>query len=136
MLTSNNLIIYITCDASLLHVAYHTHDIRKTIVASAGFNWLLFDRLDDDPAVFPFFRWKGVCKYHSVIAHVLAFNRVFLLLFPLYQELVFLILMFQLLHHGLSMYAIGLALLSGKAHMYILMVLFTEVTTPFVNLRW
>nr|CAB3474619.1 unnamed protein product [Digitaria exilis] len=41
-----------------------------------------------------------------------------------------------LLHHGLSMYAIGLALLSGKAHMYILMVLFTEVTTPFVNLRW
>jgi len=34
------------------------------------------------------------------------------------------------------MYAIGLALLSGKAHMYILMVLFTEVTTPFVNLRW
>ncbi|XP_066307301.1 uncharacterized protein [Miscanthus floridulus] len=41
-----------------------------------------------------------------------------------------------LLYHGLSMYAIGLALLSGKAHMYILMVLFTEVTTPFVNLRW
>ncbi|CAO2182532.1 unnamed protein product, partial [Urochloa humidicola] len=41
-----------------------------------------------------------------------------------------------LLHHGLSMYAIGLALLSGKAHMYILMVLFTEITTPFVNLRW
>lgn len=41
-----------------------------------------------------------------------------------------------LLHHGLSMYAICLALLSGKAHMYILMVLFTEATTPFVNLRW
>lgn len=41
-----------------------------------------------------------------------------------------------ILHHGLSMYAIGLALLSGQAHMYILMVLFTEVTTPFVNLRW
>uniref|UniRef100_A0A0A9H9C4 TLC domain-containing protein n=1 Tax=Arundo donax TaxID=35708 RepID=A0A0A9H9C4_ARUDO len=34
------------------------------------------------------------------------------------------------------MYAIGLALLSGKAHVYILMVLFTEITTPFVNLRW
>jgi hypothetical protein len=136
MLTSNNLIIYITCDASLLHVSYHTHDTRKTIVASAGFDWLLFDRLDDDPAVFPFFRWKGVCKYHSVIAHALALNGVLLLRFPLYQELVFLILMFQLLHHGVSMYAIGLALLSGKAHMYILMVLFTEVTTPFVNLRW
>ncbi|GJN17356.1 hypothetical protein PR202_gb04415 [Eleusine coracana subsp. coracana] len=34
------------------------------------------------------------------------------------------------------MYALGLALLSGKAHVYILMVLFTEVTTPCVNLRW
>ncbi|KAL5229156.1 hypothetical protein ABZP36_017421 [Zizania latifolia] len=41
-----------------------------------------------------------------------------------------------LLHHGLSMYAICLALFSGKAHMYILMVLFSEATTPFVNLRW
>ncbi|XP_072954406.1 uncharacterized protein [Typha angustifolia] len=41
-----------------------------------------------------------------------------------------------ILHHGLSMYAILLALLSGKAHIYILMVLFTEATTPFVNLRW
>ncbi|CAD6342098.1 unnamed protein product [Miscanthus lutarioriparius] len=41
-----------------------------------------------------------------------------------------------LLHHGLSMYAISLALLSGKGHFYILMVLFTEATTPFVNLRW
>ncbi|KAL6619042.1 hypothetical protein ACP70R_034181 [Stipagrostis hirtigluma subsp. patula] len=41
-----------------------------------------------------------------------------------------------LFHHGLSMYAISLALLSGKGHVYILMVLFTEATTPFVNLRW
>ncbi|WOL16194.1 hypothetical protein Cni_G24976 [Canna indica] len=40
------------------------------------------------------------------------------------------------LHHGVSMYSILLALLSGKAHIYILMVLFTEATTPFVNLRW
>jgi hypothetical protein len=44
--------------------------------------------------------------------------------------------MFQLLHHGLSIYATSLALLSGKAHFYILMVQFTEATTPFVNLRW
>ncbi|XP_042438638.1 TLC domain-containing protein 4-B-like [Zingiber officinale] len=40
------------------------------------------------------------------------------------------------LHHGLSLYAISLALISGQAHIYILMVLFTEATTPFVNLRW
>ncbi|XP_012838053.1 PREDICTED: transmembrane protein 56 homolog B-like [Erythranthe guttata] len=29
-----------------------------------------------------------------------------------------------------------MALLSGQAQFYILMVLFTEITTPFVNLRW
>ncbi|KAL2488422.1 Translocation associated membrane protein [Forsythia ovata] len=40
------------------------------------------------------------------------------------------------LHHGLSMYSIILSLLSGQAQIYILMVLFTESTTPFVNLRW
>ncbi|KAM7256540.1 hypothetical protein ACFE04_012281 [Oxalis oulophora] len=31
---------------------------------------------------------------------------------------------------------IDLALLSGQVQLYIMMVLFTEVTTPFVNLRW
>ncbi|KAL8549105.1 hypothetical protein ACS0TY_008101 [Phlomoides rotata] len=40
------------------------------------------------------------------------------------------------MHHGLSMYAIIQSLWSGQAQIYILMVLFTESTTPFVNLRW
>lgn len=40
------------------------------------------------------------------------------------------------LHHGLSLFAIGQSLLSGQAQFYIFMVLFTEITTPFVNLRW
>ncbi|XP_035540869.1 TLC domain-containing protein 4-B-like isoform X2 [Juglans regia] len=40
------------------------------------------------------------------------------------------------LHHGLSMFSIILALISGQAQFYILMVLFSESTTPFVNLRW
>ncbi|KAF2290337.1 hypothetical protein GH714_011152 [Hevea brasiliensis] len=40
------------------------------------------------------------------------------------------------LHHGLSMYSIFLSLISGQGQMYILMVLFSEATTPFVNLRW
>lgn len=40
------------------------------------------------------------------------------------------------LHHGLSMYSIFLSLLSGQGQIYILMVLFSESTTPFVNLRW
>lgn len=40
------------------------------------------------------------------------------------------------LHHGLSMFSIILSLISGQAQIYILMVLFSESTTPFVNLRW
>ncbi|KAG9155384.1 hypothetical protein Leryth_017915 [Lithospermum erythrorhizon] len=40
------------------------------------------------------------------------------------------------LHHGLSMFAIIQSLLSGQALIYILMVLFSESTTPFINLRW
>ncbi|MFS7987190.1 putative TRAM/LAG1/CLN8 domain-containing protein [Helianthus anomalus] len=40
------------------------------------------------------------------------------------------------LHHGLSLLAIGQSLLSGQVQFYILIVLFTEITTPFVNLIW
>ncbi|XP_050370673.1 uncharacterized protein LOC126788701 [Argentina anserina] len=40
------------------------------------------------------------------------------------------------LHHGLSMFSIFLSLISGEGQIYILMVLFSEITTPFVNLRW
>ncbi|CAL1381310.1 unnamed protein product [Linum trigynum] len=41
-----------------------------------------------------------------------------------------------LLHHGLSLFSQFLAVISGCGQIYILMVLFTESTTPFVNLRW
>ncbi|KAA8550483.1 hypothetical protein F0562_002167 [Nyssa sinensis] len=40
------------------------------------------------------------------------------------------------LHHGLSMFSIFLSLVSGQGRIYILMVLFSESTTPFINLRW
>ncbi|GMY10389.1 TLC domain-containing protein 4-B-like isoform X1 [Fagus crenata] len=40
------------------------------------------------------------------------------------------------LHHVLSMFSIFLSLMSGQGQIYILMVLFSESTTPFVNLRW
>ncbi|XP_076917545.1 uncharacterized protein LOC143577666 [Bidens hawaiensis] len=40
------------------------------------------------------------------------------------------------LHHGLSTFAIMQSILTGEAEYYIFMVLFTESTTPFVNLRW
>ncbi|GJZ61575.1 transmembrane protein 56-like protein isoform X1 [Tanacetum coccineum] len=39
-------------------------------------------------------------------------------------------------HHGLSLFAIIQSLISGQVQFYILIVLFTEITTPFVNLRW
>lgn len=41
-----------------------------------------------------------------------------------------------ILHHGLSLFSIIQSLLSGQGQMYILMVLFSESTTPCVNLRW
>ncbi|TYI67198.1 hypothetical protein E1A91_D08G000500v1 [Gossypium mustelinum] len=40
------------------------------------------------------------------------------------------------LHHGLSMFSISLSLMSSQGQIYILMVLFSESTTPFVNIRW
>ncbi|XP_028800501.1 transmembrane protein 56-like [Neltuma alba] len=40
------------------------------------------------------------------------------------------------LHHGLSLFSIILSLLSGRGQIYVLMVLLSESTTPFVNLRW
>ncbi|CAK9137491.1 unnamed protein product [Ilex paraguariensis] len=40
------------------------------------------------------------------------------------------------LHHALSMFSIMQSLVSGQGLIYILMVLFSESTTPFVNLRW
>lgn len=39
-------------------------------------------------------------------------------------------------HHVFSMFSIILSLWSGQAQIYVLMLLFTECTTPFVNLRW
>ncbi|XP_051131950.1 uncharacterized protein LOC127252000 [Andrographis paniculata] len=40
------------------------------------------------------------------------------------------------IHHGLSVFSIVLSLLTGQAQAYTLMILLTEITTPFVNLRW
>lgn len=40
------------------------------------------------------------------------------------------------LHHLLSMISLSLSLYSAQAHFYLYVVLFSEITTPFVNLRW
>ncbi|EOA21368.1 hypothetical protein CARUB_v10001728mg [Capsella rubella] len=39
-------------------------------------------------------------------------------------------------HHFLSMFAIILSVTSGQSQFYIFIVLLSEATTPFVNLRW
>nr|VDD31158.1 unnamed protein product [Brassica oleracea] len=39
-------------------------------------------------------------------------------------------------HHCLSMFSIILSVTSGQAQFYIFIVLLSEATTPFVNLRW
>ncbi|KAG0463696.1 hypothetical protein HPP92_019765 [Vanilla planifolia] len=41
-----------------------------------------------------------------------------------------------IMHHGISIYSIILSLINGTAQFYILIILFSEITTPFVNLRW
>ncbi|MED6184720.1 hypothetical protein PIB30_050218 [Stylosanthes scabra] len=40
------------------------------------------------------------------------------------------------LHHGLSMLSILISMITGQLQIYILMVLFSESTTPSINLRW
>ncbi|CAN8246632.1 unnamed protein product [Cochlearia groenlandica] len=40
------------------------------------------------------------------------------------------------LHHCLSMFSIILSVTSGQSQFYIFIVLLSEATTPFVNLRW
>ncbi|KAK4764524.1 hypothetical protein SAY87_013962 [Trapa incisa] len=105
--------------------------------------------------------WKnrGFSTFHAI---VIAFASLYLLLFSdqfkggshsksvinntstlsdsvlgvILQYVIFILLMVKVLHHGLSMFSIFLSLMSGQGQIYILMVLFTESTTPFVNLRW
>jgi len=40
------------------------------------------------------------------------------------------------LHHGISIYSIALALITGEGHVYILMALISECSTPLMNIRW
>lgn len=55
---------------SLHQLAQHANDNRIMyhfkFMYCAGLDWLLFDRFGDDSVVFPFFRWKGICKYYTV----------------------------------------------------------------------
>jgi hypothetical protein len=42
----------------------------------------------------------------------------------------------MVLHHFLSIGSVLLANYAAHAHVYILLVLFTEISTPFINIRW
>lgn len=42
----------------------------------------------------------------------------------------------MLIHHIAAFISVGLASYTKQAHMYTLLLLSTEMTTPFVNARW
>jgi len=46
------------------------------------------------------------------------------------------ILIFQVIHHLLSIAAVAYAMLTGEGQLYTYMVLISETTTPGINLRW
>jgi len=42
----------------------------------------------------------------------------------------------MLTHHIAAFLSVALASFTGQAHLYTLLLLSTELTTPFVNARW
>ena len=42
----------------------------------------------------------------------------------------------MLIHHIAAFLSVALASVTGQAHLYTLLLLSTELTTPFVNARW
>ncbi|MBA0609764.1 hypothetical protein Godav_010706 [Gossypium davidsonii] len=78
--------------------------------------------LSDLAMVFWHFPALGGLEYRVMIGRVILFGGVFPIV--------------EVLHHGLSMFSISLSLMSSQGQIYILMVLFSESTTPFVNIRW
>lgn len=42
----------------------------------------------------------------------------------------------MLIHHIAAFLSVALASFTGQAHLYTLLLLSTELTTPFVNARW
>ena len=42
----------------------------------------------------------------------------------------------MLIHHIAAFLSVALASATGQAHLYTLLLLSTELTTPFVNARW
>jgi hypothetical protein len=49
---------------------------------------------------------------------------------------IFIALIFQVIHHLLSIVAVAYAMLTGEGQLYTYMVLISETTTPGINLRW
>ncbi|XP_050220523.1 uncharacterized protein LOC126670746 [Mercurialis annua] len=103
-------------------------------VASASFYLLVLSGLFDEGSQEESILYRNSVVSNSVlgisIGYFLADLAMIIWYFPALGGLEY------VLHHGLSMYSIILSLISGQGQFYILMVLFTESTTPFVNLRW
>ncbi|KAJ9167414.1 hypothetical protein P3X46_022068 [Hevea brasiliensis] len=104
------------------------------IVASASFYLLLLSGLFDEDSQDELIINRNSIVSNSVlgisVGYFLADLAMILWNFPALGGLEY------VLHHGLSMYSMFLSLISGQGQIYILMVLFSEATTPFVNLRW
>lgn len=49
---------------------------------------------------------------------------------------IFIALIFQVIHHLLSIVAVAYSMLTGEGQLYTYMVLISETTTPGINLRW
>lgn len=49
---------------------------------------------------------------------------------------IFIALIFQVIHHLLSIVAVAYAMITGEGQLYTYMVLISETTTPGINLRW
>ncbi|CAI9288236.1 unnamed protein product [Lactuca saligna] len=103
-------------------------------VAVASYYFLVVSNLFDESAQQKFIIYRSSASSNTILAMSLGY---FLL------DLAMIIWMYPALggpeyvfHHGISMLGIIQSLICGQAQFYNFIVLFSEITTPFVNLRW
>ncbi|CAH1417990.1 unnamed protein product [Lactuca virosa] len=103
-------------------------------VAIASYYFLFVSNLFDEHDQQEFIIYRSSASSNTILAMSLGY---FL------SDLTMIIWMYPTLggpeyvfHHGLSMLGIIQSLICGQAQFYNFIVLFSEITTPFVNIRW
>ncbi|XP_023731059.1 uncharacterized protein LOC111878785 isoform X1 [Lactuca sativa] len=103
-------------------------------VAIASYYFLVVSNLFDEHDQQEFIVYRSSASSNTILAMSLGY---FL------SDLAMIIWMYPTLggpeyvfHHGLSMFGIIQSLICGQAQFYNFIVLFSEITTPFVNIRW